>query len=294
LKILVVGRTGQLARALVELSGADVAAAGRPAVDITHGASLEACLQRQTPDVVVNAAGYTAVDKAESEPEATHAINATGAERLAKACADYGVPLIHISTDYVFDGSASRPYREDDDVGPLGAYGASKLEGEIAVASFCPQHIILRTAWVHSPWGSNFVRTMLRLAETRREIGVVDDQVGCPTYAPHLAAAILTVAQQVTVKDRATSWGIYHIAGAGKTTWCGFARELFRHAEQQGLPSATVNPITTAEYPTPALRPANSQLDCGKFLQRFQFGLPDWRDGVASCVARLAAQKSSA
>jgi dTDP-4-dehydrorhamnose reductase len=290
-KVLVIGRSGQLAQALIEAGGPGVIAAGRPDVDLTNAASLDEFVSRHAPDVVVNAAAYTAVDKAESEPDLAHAINATGALRIAQICNRHALPLIHVSTDYVFDGTSPRAYREDDPVAPLGAYGRSKLEGEQMVAASCARHVILRTAWVYSPWGNNFVKTMLRLAATRSEIGVVDDQIGNPTYAPHLATAILAISRSVTraVPTAAVSagWGIYHAAGTGDTTWCGFAREVFRLAQIHGLPAATVKAIATADYPTPARRPANSRLDLSKLTDRFGVGIPAWQIGADACVARL-------
>jgi dTDP-4-dehydrorhamnose reductase len=287
MKTLVIGRTGQLAMALMEMGGGDVTALGRPDADITIAASLDAAIRTCQPDIVVNAAAYTAVDKAESEPDAARALNATGARLLAIACAQHGLPLLHVSTDYVFAGAAERPYRPDDQTGPINTYGWSKLEGERAVAEFCPRHIILRTSWVHSPWGNNFVRTMLRLAASRREISVVNDQFGNPTYAPHLAAAILTAGRRVVAGDAATLWGTYHATGAGSTTWYGLASEIFRIAEPLGHPSPAIIPIGTEDYQTPAQRPMNSRLDTSSFLQHFGHDMPPWRDGVAACVKRL-------
>jgi dTDP-4-dehydrorhamnose reductase len=293
MKTLVIGRTGQLAMALMEAGGADVAAVGRPDADITDVASLDAAIRANQPDIVVNAAAYTAVDKAESEPDVARAINATGARLLAMACAAHGLPLIHISTDYVFSGSAERPYRADDPTGPINTYGWSKLEGERAVAEFCPQHLILRTSWVHSPWGSNFVRTMLRLATSRHDISVVNDQRGSPTYAPHLAAAVLAAGRRVAAGDAAGLWGTYHVTGMDSTSWHGFACEIFRSAGQRGFPSIAIKPITTADYPTPARRPANSQLDTSHFLHQFGYNMPHWRDGVDACVRRLVPETTA-
>ena len=249
---------------------------------------MAAAVARERPDVVVNAAAYTAVDKAESEPAAAHAINALGAERLAKACAANSIPIIHISTDYVFDGMKDGPYREDDPTSPINVYGHSKLEGEQRVAKACERHLILRTAWVHSPWGGNFVKTMLRLATTRPNIGVIDDQKGSPTYAPHLADVVLAAAARIANDPAGMRWGIYHAVGGGETTWFGFAREVFRRAAEQGLPAAEVAPIATSAYPTPARRPANSRLNCDKLRLLFGLELPDWQAGAQSCVVRLS------
>ena len=291
MKVMVIGKDGQLARSLLEKQGSrSIAIEGtaRPDLDFCDPASIEAAIARIAPAIVVNAAAYTAVDKAESEPDLAHAINATGAGAVAKACARHAIPIIQISTDYVYAGDKTSAYTEDDPVAPAGVYGRTKLEGERLVAAACRQHIILRTAWVYSPFGNNFVKTMLRLAASRSELGVVDDQTGCPTYAPHLADAILAVCDRILAPGNPSpSWGIYHAAGTGEATWCGFARAVFKLSSERGGPSATVRAITTAEYPTPAKRPANSRLDGTKLAKNFGVKLPDWRAGAAECVARL-------
>jgi dTDP-4-dehydrorhamnose reductase len=290
-KVLVIGREGQLARSLVEAAdtpGVGVVSAGRPDVDLIDEKSVAAMVARERPDAVVNAAAYTAVDKAEAEPEIARAVNVLGAEYVARACAASSVPLIHISTDYVFDGMKGGAYREDDPTGPINAYGDSKLEGEHRVAKACERHLILRTAWVHSPWGANFVKTMLRLAADRPAISVVDDQRGSPTYAPHLARIVLAVAARAAVNPTDTGWGIYHAVGGGETTWFGFAREIFRFAAEHGLPTADVVAIATSAFPTPARRPANSRLNCDKLRLLFGLEMPDWHIGAQDCVARLS------
>jgi dTDP-4-dehydrorhamnose reductase len=266
-----------------------VVAVGRPELDLADPKSLAAAIARERPDIVVNAAAYTAVDKAEAEPAVAHAINALGAEHVATACAASAIPIIHISTDYVFDGTKDGPYLEDDPIAPINVYGRTKLEGEQRVAKACERHLILRTAWVHSPWGVNFVKTMLRLATTRPNIGVVDDQKGSPTYAPHLAMIVLAIAARVTADPAGVRWGIYHAVGSGETSWFGFAREVFRRAAEQGLPAAEVAAIATAAYPTPARRPANSRLNCDRLRLSFGLELPDWRLGARDCVARISA-----
>lgn len=291
MKVLVIGREGQLARSLVEAADTPsvrVVCAGRPDIDLIDEKSVDAVVARERPDAVVNAAAFTAVDKAEAEPEMARAVNALGAECVARACAASSVPLIHISTDYVFDGMKDGAYNEDDHTGPINAYGDSKLEGEHRVAKACERHLILRTAWVHSPWGANFVKTMLRLAAERPAIGVVDDQRGSPTYAPHLARIVLAVAARVAADPAATDWGIYHAVGGGETTWFGFAREIFRLAAEHGLPAAEVVAIATSAFPTPARRPANSRLNCDKLRRAFGLELPDWHIGAQDCVARLS------
>jgi dTDP-4-dehydrorhamnose reductase len=291
-KILVIGREGQLARGLVEAAdtaGVRVVAFGRPDIDLVEEKSVAAIVARERPDAVVNAAAYTAVDAAENQSGPVHAVNALGAEYVAKACAANSIPIIHISTDYVFDGMKDSPYREDDATGPISAYGRSKLEGEQLVAKACKRHLILRTAWLHSPWGTNFVKTMLRLAADRPLISLVDDQRGSPTYVPHLARIVLTLAASAVADPAGTRWGIYHAVDGGETTWFGFAREVFRSAAEHGLPAAQIAAIATADFPTAARRPANSRLNCDKLRRLFGLELPDWRVGVQDCVARLSA-----
>ena len=291
MKVLVIGREGQLARSLVDAADAldiQVVPVGRQEIDLVDQKSVAAAVAREHPDAVVNAAAYTAVDRAEAEPMLAMRINALGAECVARACSAHSIPIIHISSDYVFDGMKGSPYNEDDAVGPINAYGRSKLEGEQRVAKACGRHLILRTAWLHSPWGANFVKTMLRLAADRPAIGVVDDQRGSPTYAPHLAAIALTLATRAATGPDSTRWGIYHAAGGGEATWFGLAREVFRCAAACGLPAAEVAAIATADYPTAARRPADTRLNCDKLRLTFGLELPDWRLGVQACVARLS------
>jgi dTDP-4-dehydrorhamnose reductase len=290
-RILVSGHEGQLARALLEAaraSDAEVVAIGRPELDVTDPASIARAIARQQPDLVINTAAHTSVDKAESEPDAAFAVNTAGAGNVARACAANSIPVIHISTDYVFDGGKGEPYVEDDPTGPTTVYGRTKREGEWRVAEACERHLILRTAWLHSPWGANFVKTMLRLASERSAIRVVDDQRGTPTYVPDLAAAVLALARRAVADPGATPWGVYHAVGGGETTWCGFAREIFKAAVEQGLPAAQVDPIATSDYPTAARRPANSCLSCDKLRREFGLELPHWQGGVRECVRRLA------
>jgi dTDP-4-dehydrorhamnose reductase len=290
-RLLVTGRTGQMARALFEagaLARDSVVVAGRPELDLRDPASIAAAIVRETPDIVVNAAAYTQVDQAETDDAAAFAVNADGAGHVAAACAAHGVPIIHLSTDYVFDGSKDAAYREDDAVAPINSYGRSKLAGEQAVAAAGPRHLIVRTSWIYSPWGSNFVRTMLRLAQARPSINVVDDQHGCPTYALDLADALLVIARRALTQPDDMPWGIVHAAGQGETAWHEFASAIFERAPAHGLPAAQVVPIPTSDYPTPARRPANSRLDCALLRQRFGAALPHWRDGVDACLARIA------
>gem|GEM_PF-50127 len=291
MRLLIAGWQGQVARALAEAAPAcpDVAACaiGRPALDICEMKTITRALADVRPDVVINTAAYTAVDKAESQADEAFALNRDGARMLAQAAQKRGAAVIHLSTDYVFDGSKAAPYGEDDPPAPQTVYSRSKLEGEEMVRAANPRHVIMRTAWVYSPVGSNFVKTMLRLAESRDRLGVVDDQCGNPTYAPHLAEAILGVARQIAGAGPDAPWGTYHAVGSGSATWCGLAREIFRQSSARGGPGAEIDAITTADYPTPARRPANSRLDCDKLQQHFGLRLPDWRDGVKDCVSRL-------
>ncbi|MGE0699487.1 MAG: dTDP-4-dehydrorhamnose reductase [Hyphomicrobiaceae bacterium] len=294
MRLLVAGWQGQLARALVEIAPAnpriEALAVGRPALDLVQPATIVRAMTDFRPDVIVNAAAYTAVDKAESEPDAAFALNRDGARRLAEEAARRGAAIIHVSTDYVFDGRKATPYVEDDATGPLGVYGRSKLEGEEAVRAANPRHCIVRTSWVHSAGGANFVRTMLRLASDRNVVRVVDDQIGTPTYAPHLAEAILALAQRVSgAGEGDPGWGTYHAAGTGAVTWCGLAREVFRLSGARGGPVAEVEAITTADYPTPARRPANSRLDCTRLDARHGIRLPVWEAGVVEGLNRLLA-----
>jgi dTDP-4-dehydrorhamnose reductase len=290
-KLLVTGRSGQVARALAGLTGsAAIICLGRPELNICDRASVDRAIALHRPEVVVNTAAYTAVDKAESEPDLAFAANAGGAGNVAAAAARAGLPVIHLSTDYVFSGDKRSPYVETDPVGPAGVYGQSKLAGEEAVAAANPDHVILRTAWVHAPWGGNFVRTMLRLAGERDTVRVIVDQHGTPTYAPHIADALLAVARYVIAARDGGAWrGVFHMTSAGETTWAGFAERVFAAARHSGLNSASVVPIATSEYPTAARRPANSRLDNTRFDAVFRAPLPAWQVGVDACVAALAA-----
>ena len=294
MRIVVTGREGQVARALAEVgaqNGITVVLVGRPALDLADPAGVLPALREARPDVVVNAAAYTAVDKAESEPDLAMAVNGAGAGAVAEAARALDVPVIQISTDYVFDGSATRPYREDDPTGPMGVYGATKLAGERAVIAANPRHAILRTAWVYAPFGVNFVRTMLRLAGTRDEVGVVADQRGCPTAALDIAAAIVEVAGRLVASPQdAALTGVFHLAGQGDAVWADVAEAVFAASAARGGPHARVTRITTADYPTPARRPANSRLDGSKLARVYGLTLPPWQVSVEACVRRLLAE----
>jgi dTDP-4-dehydrorhamnose reductase len=289
--ILVAGRNGQLAICLAELARArqvPLVCLGRPELDIADAASISRAVAAVKPRAVVNAAGYTAVDKAESEPERAYAINRDGAARLAQAAKASGIPFIHISTDYVFDGRKGVPYREDDPPGPLSVYGRSKLEGEQAVAAEHPAPVILRTSWLYSSHGQNFVRTMLRLARTRDLVRVVDDQHGSPTSAAEIAAAILALAGRLSAPLDPGRAGVYHLAGAGEATWHAFAAAIFSFWQERGHRVPKLEPIPTREFPTPARRPADSRLDCSKIERSFGVTLPHWRHSLARCLDELA------
>ena len=272
MRILVTGREGQVARGLAERGGAhELIFAARPELDLADSESIERTVAAVAPDLIISAAAYTAVDKAEDEPELAMTVNGEGAGMLARAAAKLNTPIIHLSTDYVFDGALDRPWREDDPVAPLGVYGATKLAGEEAVATSGATYAILRTAWVYSPFGHNFVKTMLRLAKTRETLSVVDDQLGCPTSAFDIADAILAVAAAWQADPRHGADAIYHFAGVDEVSWADFARLTFAESGRLGGPTADVTGIPTSAYPTKAHRPANSRLDSTKFAQRFGY-----------------------
>lgn len=295
MRIIVIGRDGQVARSLAERAaahGAEAVLLGRPKLDLADPSGIEDILYETGGDLIVNAAAYTAVDQAEAEPELAEAINGIGAGVIAGVAAAMSVPLIHISTDYVFDGTLDRPYREDDPVSPLGVYGTSKLLGETAVAEATGDHAILRTAWIYSPFGKNFVKTMLRLAQDRDEIGVVADQFGSPTSALDLADGIYAVAKNLLSKPQeGTLRGIFHMAGGGFASWAELASEIFAVSARLGGPSAKVRPLSTADYPTRAKRPANSRLDCGKLAAIHGVGLPSWQSSLARCLEQITAEQ---
>jgi dTDP-4-dehydrorhamnose reductase len=289
MRVAVVGFRGQVATSLLERAGNDVAivSLARPEVTLENRAAVLSGVARARPDVVINAAAYTAVDKAESEEWLALQVNGEGAGHVAEAAAKVGAPLLHLSTDYVFDGALDRPYREDDPTGPTGVYGRSKLEGERRVAELDPNSAILRTAWVYSPFGMNFVRTMLRLNETRDEVGVVADQYGNPTSALDIADALLAIARRMHESDSPELRGVFHLTGGGEATWADLAEAVFAAAHARGRRLTRVQRIATADYPTPARRPANSRLDNAKLGRVYGLALPDWRASVAGCCARL-------
>ncbi|MDX2275845.1 MAG: dTDP-4-dehydrorhamnose reductase [Hyphomonadaceae bacterium] len=296
MRLVVTGTQGQVARALAETQapGMEIVAIGRPAMDLLDPASVTRAIRKAAPDVVVNAAAYTAVDDAEKEREAAFAINEAGARAVAQAAAALGAPVIQLSTDYVFDGAKAGLYVESDPTGPVSVYGASKLAGEHATAGANANHVILRCAWVYSPFGKNFVRTMLRLAETREELGVVADQRGGPTSAHDIAGACVRIALNLLMRpDESELRGVFHLAPQGEAVWADFAEAIFAGAEARGAKGARVKRISTADYPTPAKRPANSRLDASKLAGGHGVRLPDWRQSLDICLDRLIAPKQA-
>ena len=287
-KILVLGRSGQVARELAKLGapGFELDFAGRERLDLASGADPRPLLDQVSPAAVINAAAYTAVDKAESEPAAAFALNADAPAALARACAAAGVPFVHFSTDYVFDGAKAEPYVETDPVNPTGVYGASKAAGEAEVLAAGGAAIVLRTSWVYSALGANFIKTMLRLAATREEIGVVADQIGRPTWAEDCALSALRAARAM-LDGEVAGPELFHLAGEGDASWADFAEAIFEQSAARGGPAARVRPITTADYPTPARRPANSRLDCTKIIQTLDFRPRPWRQSLSACFEEL-------
>jgi dTDP-4-dehydrorhamnose reductase len=267
-KILVFGANGQVGRAIISRASGLALGFDRSAVDICAEDAVRQTVRDHPPAAIVNAAAYTAVDKAEIEPDAALRVNRDGAAILAEAASSAGVPFIHLSTDYVFDGTKRTPYREDDPIAPLGAYGISKAEGEHAVRTISARHVILRTAWIYSPYGTNFVRTMLRLARERAELRIVDDQSGCPTTAADIASAIIAILERAKAPDF-SEWGTYHLCGGDVVTWYDFATLIFEAAELYGQRAPRLIPISTADYPTAARRPAYSVLAMDKLEATF-------------------------
>ncbi|WP_313737138.1 dTDP-4-dehydrorhamnose reductase [Sphingobium yanoikuyae] len=290
MKIAATGTAGQVVTSLIErgaAAGHEVIAIGRPDLDLADPASVVRALEAAAPDVIVSAAAYTAVDKAETDSDLAHTVNGAGPGAVAQAAKALDVPLIHISTDYVFDGTLDRPYVESDPTGPTGVYGASKLAGERAVLDGHDNSAVLRVAWVYSPFGNNFVKTMLRLAGDRDELGVVGDQVGNPTSALAIADGIIQVATNMVADGSPELRGVFHMTAPGEASWADFAQAIFAASAARGGPSASVRPIATANYPTPATRPANSRLDCGRIARIHGVTLPDWRRSLADVMDRL-------
>lgn len=288
MKILMFGKTGQVATEIARRASPEcqIEALGREAANLLDPAACAAHIAATDADIVINAAAYTGVDKAEDETEAAMTINAEAPGAMARATAEKGLPFLHISTDYVFDGSGERAWTEDDATAPLGAYGRSKLAGEEAVTAAGGHHIILRTAWVHAAHGGNFVKTMLRVGAVRDRLTVVDDQHGGPTAAGDIADALLEIARTWQA-GKGTS-GIYHFCGVPAVSWAGFASAIFA---ETGMTSE-VAPIPSSEYPTPAPRPGNSVLDCTKIARDYGISQPDWRISLKTILKELEGQTS--
>ncbi|MQX93229.1 dTDP-4-dehydrorhamnose reductase [Sinorhizobium meliloti] len=294
MRVLATGTTGQLVTSLraVAAGSRDVElfAIGRPEFDLTRPIPMREAIIAARPDIVISAAAYTSVDRAEDEPALARAVNVMGAACVAEAAASLDIPVIHLSSDYVFSGDDRTPRREDDETGPRTVYGATKLGGEEAVASITKRHIILRTSWLYSPFGTNFVKTMLRLASARERLSVVSDQYGNPTSALDVAAAILLIATQ----PRQDRFGTYHLTGTGESNWSGFARHVLAVSRLHGGPTAIVDDIATADYPTKAWRPRDSRLCTNKFAGTFGWRLPDWQTSTETVVARILASGRAA
>ena len=295
MRIAVTGKSGQVVTSLIErgaAAGHEVIALGRPELDLAYPVSVACALKAAAPDAIVSAAAYTAVDKAESESDLAYAVNGAGAGAVAQAAHLLGVPLVHVSTDYVFNGTLSRPYLESDSTGPTSVYGASKLVGEEAVlAAHGANSAVLRVAWVYSPFSANFVKTMLRLAGIRDELSVVADQLGNPTSAQDIADGIIRVASNLAADSDPALRGIFHMTASGEGSWADFAEAIFAASAAQGGPWTPVRRIATADYPTPATRPANSRLDCGLIAKVHGVSLPHWRQSLEVVIARLQSER---
>jgi dTDP-4-dehydrorhamnose reductase len=293
MRILVTGSSGQVVRSLVHrsaASGDQILPIGRPQLDLAGEASqIVDAITTERPDAIVSAAAYTLVDKAESEHDLAFAINARGPVAIATAARELGVPLVHLSTDYVFDGSGARPYVEQDATAPATVYGASKLAGEEGVLEGHDNSAVLRTAWVYSPFSSNFVKTMLRLAKTNQHLRVVADQVGNPTSALDIADAVLAVIANLKGGIDPQHRGLFHMTGSGEANWADLAEAVIQVSAEVSGPTANVTPISSADYPTPAKRPANSRLDCSKLESIHGVRLPHWRTSLPEVVRAVVA-----
>jgi dTDP-4-dehydrorhamnose reductase len=289
MKILVLGSKGQLGQCLndqLAITEHDVVYTSRGQIDIAEFEVTKAQMLEISPDIVINATAYTAVDKAEEERQAADRINHLAVANIASICKQLDCWLIHVSTDYVFDGNSEVPYKEDNPTNPQGVYGDSKLKGEVAIEASGCKYLIIRTAWVYSEYENNFLKTMLGLGVDRDELSIVGDQIGCPTYAQDIAKSIVSILSCLDLKD--SSSGIYHYCGDEPCSWYDFARAIFLEAEVQGLKTPSyVKSITTADYPTPAIRPAYSVLDCTKIERVFDVTRSNWRDGINVVIDRL-------
>ncbi|NWC81925.1 dTDP-4-dehydrorhamnose reductase [Pseudomonas putida] len=285
MRVLVCGHNGQVAQALkTQLAGlGEIHLLGRDQLDLAQPEALREPLRQLAPGLIINAAAYTAVDQAETEPDTAFAINAQVPGVLAEEALRLGAPLIHYSTDYVFDGEKATPYNEQDVPNPLGVYGRSKLAGEQAIAAVGGAHLILRTSWVYSLHGRNFLLTMQRLLQEKPQLRVVDDQIGAPTWATTIALSTRVLIERWQA-GRAGAWGTYHLAAQGQTSWFGFAQAIGEQLKARGLPCAELLPIPSSEYPTPARRPANSRLDCSRLAREWGVTLPHWQQALIDCL----------
>ena len=290
-KIAIIGATGQIARSLAShlpKSGHEIVVLARPELDLLQSESVIAAIRQASPTLIINPAAYTLVDKAETEPELAAAINIDGARAVAQASEAIGARLIHFSTDYVYDGTKTTHYAESDRTVPLGVYGRTKLAGERAIQESCASSVILRTSWVNSAHGSNFVKTMLRLAAERPELKVVADQFGAPSFADDIANAVNAMLPRLIGSSVTPEhFGVFHMTNAGETSWYGFAEAIMAGAAARGVASVPVHAITTADYPTPARRPANSRLSNNKLREVYGISMPHWQEGLERCLDKL-------
>ena len=295
MKVLITGANGQLGRELVRLGQRfefEVHSFSRQQLDITNKNQIEQIFSRISPSLVINAAAYTQVDRAESESDLAYAVNKDGPAYLARYCDDNHLTLIHISTDYVFDGTKGRPYQESDPIAPLGVYGQSKAQGETAIRSILPNHIIVRTSWLYAVYGNNFVKTILKLATEKTTLRVVADQFGSPTSAADLANAVLTIARKISASEK-IYWGTYHYCCKGITTWHALAEKIIELAmPYAALRARHVEAITTAEWPTPAKRPPYSVLDCSRLKSRFGIEPEAWQQSLKHTIDRIFAESN--
>ncbi|NMX61896.1 dTDP-4-dehydrorhamnose reductase [Pseudomonas sp. WS 5079] len=287
LKILITGQHGQVSRALQQrLQGlGELVVLGRDQLDLANPEQIRQQVRSHRPGLIINAAAHTAVDQAENEPDVAFAINATAPGILAEEAKALGIPLIHYSTDYVFDGSKPAPYTEDDVPNPLGVYGQSKLAGEQAIAAVGGQYLILRTSWVYSSHGKNFLLTMQRLLQEKPQMRIVADQIGAPTWAGTIANSTRALIERWQA-GQAADWGVYHLTAQGETSWFGFAQAIGEHLLAEGKACAELEGIPASDYPTPAKRPLNSRLDCSRLQQQWQVSQPQWREALRECLAQ--------
>ena len=288
MKIILIGNQGMLGRDLqprLEYAGFNLKGLDIDELDITRSDDITLCFESFGPNIIINCAAYTAVDKAESEPDIAFSINKDGPANLANACEKFNIPLVHLSTDYVFDGNAKRPYREEDPVNPLGVYGRSKWAGEEAVRSCLKKHIIVRTSWLYGVHGHNFVKTVLKIAHDKDEIKVVADQKGCPTWTKDLSDALVNLTERIHNDLSGILWGTYHFCGDGSTTWYEFTQAIVNEVSKRSvIKPLRVIPIMTSEYPTPAKRPMWSVMDCSKIKKIFNIHPEKWKNGLTSML----------